>query len=357
MDSRERFLRACRRQAVDRPPVWFMRQAGRYMAEYRRLRERFSLLELCQRPDLATEVTVTAVERLGVDAAIIFADLLLPAEPLGLKLRYAAGEGPVITPALRDAADPAAAIAALPAPEAEALGYLSEAIRRTRAHFAGRIPVIGFAGAPFTLASYLVEGGASRTFVATKRLLWEHPAAWAHLMEKLCPLLTAFLADQVAAGAAAVQLFDSWAGALSEADYRQFVLPYVRLIVAAIEGLGTPVIYFSTGTAGYLETLRETGASVISVDWRVDLAAARERLGEGVAVQGNLDPAALLAPPAELRRAVQRVLAAAGDPPGYIFNLGHGILPETPVENVRAVVAMVQDAAAARPRRESAEGM
>lgn len=316
------------------------------MPEYRRLRERFSLLELCRRPDLASEITVTAAERLGVDAAIIFADLLLPAEPLGFELRYAAGEGPIIIPALRHAPDPAAAIAALPAPAPEALGYVAAAIRRTREHFADRVPVIGFAGAPFTLASYLIEGGPSRAFVATKRLLWEHPAAWARLMETLCPLLTAFLADQVAAGAAAVQLFDSWAGALSEADYRRFVLPYVQLIVAAIQALDAPVIYFSTGTGGYLEALRETGASVLSLDWRVDLAAARRRLGVGVAVQGNLDPAALLAPLPELRAAVQGLLRSAGARPGYIFNLGHGILPETPVAHVRAVVEWVRAAAA-----------
>lgn len=345
MTSRERFLRACRREPLDRPPVWFMRQAGRYMPEYRRLRERFSLLDLCRRPDLAAEVTVTAAERLGVDAAIIFADLLLPAEPLGFAIRFAAGEGPVITPALGQAADPAAAIAALPVPAPEALGYVSETIRLTQAHFAGRMAVIGFAGAPFTLASYLIEGGASRNFLATKRLLWAQPAAWAQLMGKLCALLTAFLSQQIRAGAAAVQLFDSWAGALSEADYRRFVLPHNRRILQALEPLGVPVIYFSTGTGGYLEALRETGAGVLSVDWRVDLGAAWRRLGPGMAVQGNLDPAALLAPLPELRAAVRGVLAAAAGRPGHIFNLGHGILPETPVDSVRAVVAMLPEIA------------
>ncbi|MGH9489165.1 MAG: uroporphyrinogen decarboxylase [Terriglobales bacterium] len=342
MDPRERFLRACRRQPVDRPPVWFMRQAGRYMPEYRRVREGCSLLDLCHRPELAAEVTITAAERLGVDAAIICADLLLPAEPLGFAVQFAAGEGPVITPALGREADPAAAIAALPEPAPEALGYVAETVRLTRAHFGGRLAVIGFAGAPFTLASYLIEGGASRTFLATKRLLWTQPAAWDRLMDKLCALLIRFLSQQVAAGADAVQLFDSWAGTLAEADYRRYVLPYNQRIVGALEALGTPVIYFSTGTAGYLEALAETGASVFSVDWRVDLAAAWRRLGPGAAVQGNLDPAALLAPRAELRAAVRRVLAAAAGRAGHIFNLGHGVFPETPVNNVRALVEMVQ---------------
>ncbi|HZT74746.1 MAG TPA: uroporphyrinogen decarboxylase [Terriglobales bacterium] len=348
MTARERFLRACRKQAVDRPPIWFMRQAGRYMPEYRALRREYSILEICKRPDLAAQVTATAVERLNVDAAIIFADLLLPAEPLGLELRYAAGEGPIVTPPVRDRE----AVAKLDGELRGRLGYVAEAIRRAQSALGSEMPIIGFAGAPFTLASYLIEGGASRDFRHTKAMLHGDPVAWSHLMEKLSPMIVEYLSEQVQAGAAAIQLFDSWAGALSEADYRRFALPFNQLIVGAVQDLGVPVIYFSTGTGGYLESVAATGAAVIGLDWRVSLGAAWRRLDYQPAVQGNLDPALLLAPLAELRSAARLILNEAGDRPGHIFNLGHGIWPETPVENVQALVAMIRNGAA-QPQAEA----
>ncbi|MHB8734033.1 MAG: uroporphyrinogen decarboxylase [Terriglobales bacterium] len=339
MPVADRFLRACRRESVDVTPVWFMRQAGRYMAEYRALRRHHSILEICKTPELAAEVTVTAAEKLGVDAAIIFADLLLPVEPMGLHLEFRDQEGPVITPAVRDRA----AVDALQPDLGGALGYVSEAIRRVATHFDGRLPVIGFAGAPFTLASYLIEGGASRTFLHTKRLMYREPETWNELMNKLCAMLVPFLREQVAAGARALQLFDSWVGTLGEDDFRRYVLPYIRSVVDAVQRTDVPVIYFSTGTSGYPEAIAETGAMVISLDWRAELAATWERLSPASAVQGNLDPVTLFAPERELRRAVQHVLRQVGGRPGHIFNLGHGILPGTPVEQVQAAVKWVHD--------------
>ncbi|HXE31785.1 MAG TPA: uroporphyrinogen decarboxylase [Terriglobales bacterium] len=345
MTPKQRFDAACRHQPVDRPPVWLMRQAGRYMAEYRAVRARHSLLEICRTPALAAAVTITAAERLGVDAAIIFADLLLPAEPLGLKLEFLAGEGPKLEPALRTPAQ----IAALPETWGGRLGYVSEAIALVHRHFEGRLPVLGFAGAPFTLASYLIEGGGSRHYAATKGLMYSQPDAWDELMAKLVSALSGFLAEQAQAGAAALQLFDSWAGALSETDYRRYVLPHNQRLVAAAQALGIPAIYFSTGTSAYLETLAETGAQVLSLDWRIDLATAWRRLerlpGPMPVLQGNLDPLLLLAPPEVLRHAVAVMLRQAAPHPGYIFNLGHGILPETPVDNVTALVEQIANTA------------
>ncbi|HXR97967.1 MAG TPA: uroporphyrinogen decarboxylase [Terriglobales bacterium] len=342
MNSTERFHNACRSLPVDRPPIWLMRQAGRYMPEYQAVRARHSLLEICRTPTLAAEVTITAAERLGVDAAIIFADLLLPADPLGLTLEFTSGEGPRITPPLRTAEQ----IAALPATWPGALGFVSDAIARVVAHFHGAMPVIGFAGAPFTLASYLIEGGSSRHFAETKLLMHTQPDAWHALMEKLTSGLAGYLAEQAAAGAAALQLFDSWVGALSEPDYRQFVLPYNQRLAAGIQSLGIPAIYFSTGTSGYLETVAEVGAQVLSLDWRITLADAFQRLRKlprpMPALQGNLDPVLLIAGGAALRDAVDQQLRAMAGKNGYIFNLGHGILPETPVENVLAVIAQVR---------------
>jgi uroporphyrinogen decarboxylase len=343
-ESEPRFLKACRRQPVDATPVWFMRQAGRYMAEYRKVRARHSILEICKTPELATEVTVTAVEKLGVDAAIIFADLLLPVEPMGMKLRFAPGEGPILEEPLRDER----AVAALRSDGAGELGYVAEAIRRVGQHFGGRVPIIGFAGAPFTLASYMVEGGGSRTFVHTKTLLYREPALWASLMEKLCAVLEPYLLSQVEAGAAAVQLFDSWVGCLSEEDYRRYALPYSWRLIEAVQRRGVPVIHFGTGTAALLTPMQEAGADVLGVDWRIPLARAWQEVGFRPAIQGNLDPAALFAPQAELHRRVQDVLNQAAGRHGHIFNLGHGILPHTPVENVRAVVEWVHELSAAQ---------
>ncbi len=343
MTPRQRFLAACRCRPVDRPPVWLLRQAGRYMAEYRAVRARHSLLDICRTPALAAEVTITAAERLGVDAAIIFADLLLPAAPLGLELEFAAGEGPRLSPPLRTAEQ----IARLPEQWGGALDCVSEAIARVRAHFGpGGLPVIGFAGAPFTLASYLIEGGGSRNFIETKRLLHAQPAAWDELMRKLTAGLAGFLEQQAAAGADALHLFDSWAGALSPDDYRRAVLPHTRRLVELAGAAGIPVIYFSTGAAGFLEAVAETGAAVLGLDWRISLSAAWERLSRYVqpppALQGNLDPALLLAGPEAACAAARAMLAQARGRSGYIFNLGHGILPETPVETVQALIRCVR---------------
>jgi uroporphyrinogen decarboxylase len=318
-----------------------MRQAGRYMAEYRAVRERLGFLELCKSPDVAAEVTVTAVERLGVDAAIIFADILLVLEPLGVGLEFARGDGPVIQRPVRSGAD----VDALPEVSVDTLGYVFEAVRRARAALPRDLPLIGFAGAPFTLASYLVEGGTSRTYARTKKLMLEDAGAWRALMERLARIVSAYLNAQIDAGADAVQLFDSWVGCLAPDDYRAHVLPHVRTITAAVRP-GTPFIHFGTGTAGLLECMRAAGGDVIGLDWRVDLDAAWLRVGHDVAVQGNLDPVALLGPIAEIRARAAAILGRAAGRPGHVFNLGHGILPETPVDHVRALVDAVHELSA-----------
>ena len=331
---RDRFLRACRRLPVDCPPVWFMRQAGRYMKEYRALRERHSILDLAKTPELACEVTLQPVRALPVDAAIILSDILLPVEPMGIGLRFAPGpvlENPVRSPAdvrrLRDDG------------VAEGLSCVFEAVRLVRRELGGHVPLIGFAGAPFTLASYLIEGGASKDFLKTKSFMRSEPKAWDLLMAKISRVTSAYLKGQVEAGAQAVQLFDSWVGALSPEDYRRFVLPHSRRVIAALSRLGVPVIHFGTGTAGFLEDFASAGGDVVGVDWRVELSWASRRVGPR-AVQGNLDPALLFCPRRSLREAVRGILAKAPRR-GFIFNLGHGILPGTPVENVRAVAEWV----------------
>ena len=337
-------LLAARRQPTPFTPVWLMRQAGRYMPEYRALRARHSFLELCKTPSAAAEVTLQPVERLGVDAAILFADILLILEPLGVGLEFAKGEGPVIHRPVRGAAD----VARLhPVDVESAVGFVFETVRLVARALPARVPLIGFAGAPFTVASYLIEGGPSRSFTATKRLMHEEPEAWAQLVALLAKATAAYLNGQIAAGVQAVQLFDSWVGALSPDDYRDFVLPHTR---AVIEGLtpGVPVIHFGTGTAGLLPLMRQAGGDVVGLDWRVDLDAAWEAVGHDVAVQGNLDPVALLSPPARFEGAVRRILRRAGGRPGHIFNLGHGILPQTPVEHVKALVDMVHELSAPR---------
>jgi uroporphyrinogen decarboxylase len=336
----DRFLRACRREAVDTTPVWFMRQAGRYMAEYRKLRERHSLLELCKTPDLACEVTLQPVRALEVDAAILFADILLPLEPMGAPFEFAAGEGPVIHEPVRDAA----AVERLRVidPE-EGLGYVLESVRAIRRELDGKTPLIGFAGAPFTLSSYLVEGGKSSNYARTKRLMYGEPKTWAALMTKLAEVVRRYLHAQVEAGAQAVQLFDSWVGALSPLDYAEFVQPHVRHILQSLMKTGVPVIHFGTDTASLLELQRDAGGTVIGVDWRTPLDAAWQRLGDGVAVQGNLDPLLLMAPREVLARRVDDVLDRAAGKNGHIFNLGHGILPETPPDAVKYVVEHVHE--------------
>jgi len=336
-----RFLRACRSQPVDSTPVWFMRQAGRYMAEYRAVRARHSILEICKAPELAAQVTIEAAERLGVDAAIIFADLLLPVEPMGMGLRFQQGEGPVLEGPIREMADVERLRTG--AEVAAKLGYVSDAVRLVVRHFGERLPVIGFSGAPFTLASYMIEGGGSRNFVATKTLIYRAPEAWTKLMRKICDVLEPYLLAQVEAGAAAIQLFDSWVGCLGAGDYVDYVLPHSERLVHAVQQRGVPVIHFATDSATLLPAMHRAGAMVMGVDWRIRLDDAWARLEHRPAIQGNLDPVALFAPPAELRRRIHAVMRQAGGRAGHIFNLGHGILPNTPVENVIAAVEMVRE--------------
>ncbi len=332
-----RFLRACRREPTDCTPVWFMRQAGRYLPQYRAIREKHTLLEICARPELAAQVTLQPVDILGVDAAILFADILLPLVPMGIRLEFAAGEGPVIHNPVRGAAD----VQALRAIDAcTDLAPVMSTIGIVRRELNGRVPLIGFAGAPFTLASYLIEGGASRTFLKTKQFMYGEPQTWHALMDKLSDAVAGYLRAQVSAGAQAVQLFDSWVGALSPDDYCQYVLPYSRQIFAAVEGV--PRIHFGTDTATLLPLLREAGGDVIGLDWRVPLDEGWRVLGD-VSVQGNLDPVALFAPHDVLAAKVRDIMRRAGGRPGHIFNLGHGILPGTPVDNVRAVVDIVHE--------------
>lgn len=316
-----------------------MRQAGRYMAEYRRLRQSHGLLELCKTPRLAAEVTQQPVEALEVDAAIIFADLLLPLEPMGLTVEFVRGDGPRIGNPVCSAA----AIRSLETGRAADLGYVAEAIALTRANLFDRVPVIGFVGAPFTLASYMIEGGSSRHYAATKGLMWSDPAAWRELMERVVEVLAAFAASQVAGGAAAIQVFDSWVGALAPADYERFVLPHSAELIRRVGREGVPVIHFGTGHGAFLELFRRAGGDVLGLDWRVEIGPAWSRAGACCAVQGNLDPIALLAPELELRAKVRAILDQVGGRPGHIFNLGHGIIPETPVDSVKAVVRMVRE--------------
>jgi uroporphyrinogen decarboxylase len=334
----DRFLKACRREPVDATPVWFMRQAGRYMPEYRALREKHSLLTLCRTPELAVEVTLQPVRALGVDAAILFSDLLLPLAPMGIPFDFHAGEGPRIDRPVRTRAD---VHALRPLQPREDLAMVLTAIRMLRRELSGKVPLIGFAGAPFTLASYAVEGGHSSNFLATKSMMYDDPEAWHTLAALLAQGVGEYLAAQAEAGAQALQLFDSWIGALDEAEYREFVLPHVRTIFEHLRGVGVPVIHFGTATGHLLRVQKEAGGDVIGVDWRTPLDEAWASLGDSVAVQGNLDPTLLFAPRERLLARVDDVLSRVGGRPGHVFNLGHGILPGTPVESVRAVVEHV----------------
>jgi uroporphyrinogen decarboxylase len=350
-----RFVRACLRQPVDRTPVWFLRQAGRYMPEYMAVRKHHSLLEICRQPEIAAEVTITAAERLGVDAAIIFADLLLPFTPMGVDFEFVAGEGPQVHTPLRTAAQ----VEALQTDRVEELSYVARAIERVCRHFAppradgDQLGIIGFCGAPFTLASYMIEGGSSRNYIETKKMMYAsgvrggaESTAWPLLMEKLVTVLTGFARQQVEAGADVIQIFDSWAGALSVEDYREFCLGPTTELVRAVREMGVPVIYFGVDTASLLSTMRETGADVLGLDWRTPLAEGWKAAGAGCAVQGNLDPIALFAPEPVLRERVAEVLRQAAGRNGHIFNLGHGIVPGTPVENVIRVVEWVKEMSA-----------
>ena len=339
MAMRDRFLHACRREPVDVTPVWFMRQAGRYMPQYRAIREKHSLLEICYQPELAAEVTLQPVRALGVDAAILFADILLPLIPLGLGLEFAKGEGPVIGKPVRSMAD----VETMRPVHAESdLGYVMEAIRILREELNG-IPLIGFCGAPFTVASYIIEGGSSREFLKTKMMMYSAPEIWHALVEKLSDVLAEYLLAQIRAGAQAVQVFDSWVGALSPQDYEQFVLPYSQRVLTAAQAQNVPVIHFGTNTTTLLPLMKRAGGDVIGLDWRIPLDDGWALLGDGVAVQGNLDPAVLFAPLSRIETRVHDILRHAEGRPGHIFNLGHGILQHTPVENVKTVVDMVHE--------------
>ncbi len=338
--SQSLMMRACRREPVERTPVWLMRQAGRYLPEYRRVREKVGFMELCKNPSLSAEVMLATVSRLGVDAAIIFSDLLPILEPMGMDLEFTVGEGPVIHNPLREAAD-VERLRELD--DLDQLSFVMDVVRATRAGLDDSIPLIGFAGAPFTLASYCIEGGSSRAWLHTKLFMYRQESAWHDLMDRLARAVSRYLVAQLDAGAQIVQLFDSWAGCLGPDDYRRYVLPHSRTAIAEASRRA-PVIHFATGNPSLLPLLAEAGGSVIGIDWRIDLGQAWAAVGYDRAVQGNLDPAVLLTDRDTVRRRTQEVLAQAAGRPGHIFNLGHGVLPHTPVENVLELIATVQGA-------------
>ena len=337
----DRFLRACRRQPVDKTPVWFMRQAGRYMADYRALRERYSLLQICREPELAVAVTMQPVEVIEVDAAILFSDLLLPFTPLGLEFDFIKGEGPSVENPIRSAADVERLHHFDPRVE---LAHVLETIRLLRQELRDRVPLIGFGGAPYTLAAYAIEGGPSTTYARTKAFMYAQPQAWHRLCERFSSLIADYMQAQVDAGVQAIQIFDSWAGALSRADYREFALPHTRAIFQRLAGAGVPLIHFGVGTTAILGDLAEAGGDVIGVDWRLPLDEAWQVIGAERGLQGNLDPTLLFAPEERLFAGADEVLRRAGGRPGHIFNLGHGVLPTTPLERVQALAQHVHRA-------------
>jgi uroporphyrinogen decarboxylase len=331
------FVKACKGLPVAATPVWFMRQAGRYMQEYREVRKHHSLVEICKTPELAAKVTIDAAEILKVDAAIIFADLLLPLEVMGLDFHFEAGEGPVIEKPLRTDED----IDKLNRDAGSELAYVAESIKLVVKHFRDKLPVIGFCGAPFTLASYMIEGGGSRNYIETKKMMYRSPGAWDQLMSKLVSVLAEYTAEQVRAGADAIQIFDSWVGCLSPDDYQQYVLPRTTQLVQILKSTGVPIIYFGTDTSTLLFDMKKTGADVIGLDWRIRLDEGWENVGG--AVQGNLDPVTLFADWNTIKSRAEDVLKRAAGHPGHIFNLGHGILPNTPVRNVIDLANFVHD--------------
>jgi uroporphyrinogen decarboxylase len=338
MTQNHAFLNACRRQPVDRVPVWLMRQAGRYMPVYRALREKHPILELCRTPELAAEVTLQPIDRFDLDAAIIFADILLPLEPLGVGFYFSEGEGPVIEKPVRSPED---VNALTPFDPAVGLGYVLEAIKIVRGELDGRVPLIGFAAAPFTLASYMIEGGGSRNYLQMKSFMYGHTDAWHKLMRTVSEMTRDYLAAQIEAGAQAIQMFDSWVGCLSPEDYREYVLPHSAWVLENLSSYDVPRIHFGTNTATLLEAMKEANSDVIGVDWRLPMREARQIIGPDFAVQGNLDPVMLLAPRKKLVERVKSILEQADPGNGYIFNLGHGVLPPTPMESVDAVIETV----------------
>jgi len=334
------FLKACRREAVDYTPVWLMRQAGRYMEEYMVIRRKYDFLTMCKTPELATEVTLQPVNKLGVDAAILFADILLPLDGMGIQLEFAKNEGPVIHNPVRNMRD-VEDIRVIDAEEATP--YVMEAIRMLRRELEGKVPLIGFSGAPFTIASYIIEGGGSKEYKNCKTMMWAAPEVWHAMMKKVAEVVLRYLKAQIKAGAQAVQMFDSWVGTLNNEDYREFVLPYSKYVLDGLKGEGLPVIHFANNASHMLELVAEAGGDVIGLDWRINLDVAWQRIGYDRAVQGNMDPFMLFAPPKVIEAKVKDILARAGSRPGHIFNLGHGINKETPVENVIALVEAVHN--------------
>jgi uroporphyrinogen decarboxylase len=341
------FLRACRRQPVERTPIWMMRQAGRYLPAYRAVRARASFLELCENPDLACEVALQPIDEFGFDAAILFSDILITLPAMGVEIAFPDAGPKIATPIRSDAAIDALHV---PDPEAE-LPFVMEAVRKIKAALAGRVPLIGFAGAPLTMLTYAVEGGGSKDYAHTKALLFGAPASAHALLDKLAQTCATYLEAQVAAGADAVQIFDSWGGIVSPGDFREFPLRYARQVIDSLRASpvmrnrNVPIIYFVNGCAPYLDDYAASGADVLGVDWRVGIDEVRRRVGDGVALQGNLDPGALFASPGEIRARVADILARAGTV-GHVFNLGHGVLPETDPEHVRAMVTAVKELSA-----------
>jgi len=337
--ANDTFLRACRREATEYTPVWLMRQAGRYMKEYMAIKEKHSFLEMCRTPEIACEVTLQPIRAFELDAAIIFADILLPLEGMGIGLEFAKDMGPVISNPVRTHGD---IDAVRPIEPERDVPFLLEAIRMVKQELGGKVPLIGFSGAPFTLASYIIEGSGSKNYLHAKSLMYSDPGAWKALMEKITAVVISYLKAQIAAGAEAVQLFDSWVGCLGPDDYAEFALPYTKRVIDAVSGT-VPVINFATNTGTYLELMAEAGGDVVGVDWRVRLDEAWERIGHARGIQGNLDPTVLFGPVSEMKKRVAGILDMARGRPGHIFNLGHGIILGTPVDNVRALVDAVHE--------------
>jgi uroporphyrinogen decarboxylase len=344
---KDRFLKACRREQTDCTPVWFMRQAGRYMREYKAIRKKHSLLEMFKSPNLAAEITLQPIQAFPIDAAIIFADILLPLEGMGIGIDFPQAGGIAIHNPIKSHAD----IEALRIPDPEdSLGYVLEALKLVRSEIDGKVPLIGFAGAPFTLASYAIEGGSSSTYVKAKNFMYRNPDGWSRLMGKLSRTILSFLRAQVRAGAQAIQIFDSWVGCLSPSDYREYVLPFMRDIFLELKKDGIPAIHFGTATAGLLPLMAEAGGDIVGVDWRIPLDRAWDSIKSGAGVQGNLDPVALMAPEDILKRRAAEILDAVDNRPGHIFNLGHGILPETPEDSVKILADFVHEYSESKSR-------
>jgi len=332
------FLKACRGEKVDYTPVWLMRQAGRYMKEYQEVRSKVDFLTLCKTPELATKVTLQPIDILGVDAAILFSDILIPVEAMGMHLEFSDKKGPVLGEPVRNKSGADKLI--IPDTE-DSMPFVLETIRMLRRELENRVPLIGFSGAPFTLATYIIEGGSSKNFVHTKRIMYQNPGLFEGLLEKITATVIEYLSAQIKAGAQAVQLFDSWAGILAPYDYENIIFPYVKTAIKALRKFDVPVIYFVNDCAGLIKVIKKSGADVIGIDWRVDMHKAAKKLGKKVSIQGNLDPCVLFAPKEHIEERVQDILNAAETARGHIFNLGHGILPETPVENAIAMVEAV----------------